>query len=48
MIGCQSLLSVSMVTPVNRIVDERVLHGHIFFYLFFFFGFIIYVHHDII
>ena len=25
MIGCQSLLSVSMVTPVNRIVDERVL-----------------------
>ena len=25
MIGYQSLLSVSMVTPVNRIVDERVL-----------------------
>ena len=27
MIGCQSLLSVSMVTPVNRIVDEQVLQA---------------------
>ena len=25
MIGCQSVLSMSVVTPANRVVDERVL-----------------------